>query len=121
MKKNLRLILLLCILAFASTYQASAQQLQAHKPKMELHGVSVSEIYPNPAEQVAYFDYRVPAGNKEVRMEVFNLIGEVIWREELQRESGTAALNLDQFKPGVYFYRLHVDNDKTSIKKLVIR
>ena len=126
MKKNLLQFLLIGILVLSGLTTLKAQDigesnLQAHKPKIELHGVSVSEIYPNPAEQMAYFDYRMPQKNKSVRIEIFNLIGKVVWKEELNRTSGTAAVNLNNFKRGIYFYRLQVDSDKTSIKKLVVR
>jgi hypothetical protein len=101
-------------------------QLQAQTPapaeQQPEGGAWMSDVYPNPASDAVHFDYRLRGqGSAKAYVEIFNLLGEVVWREELRGTSGTVEVQLAQFKRGVYFYRMEVEGQKTPIRKLVVR
>lgn len=121
MKKILHTPLTILFLAMLFFVSPSLHAQGANGFKLELKGASISEIYPNPAEQVAHFDYQLASSKQKARVEIFNLIGAVVWQQELLGMSGTLSVTLTNFKRGIYFYRLEVGGEKTAIRKLVVR
>ena len=67
------------------------------------------------------FNYTIPQGSAKVEVQFFNLIGEVVLKQELQQNLGNTRLSIAKLKKGVYFYRLVVDNKRRgSIQKLIV-
>lgn len=121
MKKILHtLCIALCIFSF-SLMPTNGIAQNVNGLSLGLKGASISEIYPNPAEQVAHFDYELAAPNQKASVEIYSLIGAIVWMQELPSTKGTVSVALTNFKRGIYFYRLKVGGEKTSVRKLVVR
>ena len=121
MKKTLPIfciiVIVFCILG--NMPDTKAQGMSDHH--IVLKGVNISEIYPNPADDIAHFDYVIPNDKQSASVEIFNLIGTVVWTKEIQGSDGTVSIVLNEFKKGIYFYRLEVAGEKTPIRKLIVR
>jgi hypothetical protein len=81
----------------------------------------VSACYPNPANDVAYFDVTLD-NSATVSVSVSNLIGQTVWQGDVQTLSvgkQQMQINTSDLKAGVYFYNVKIDN-KVISKKLMV-
>ena len=117
--KNLLLSFFLLTMLWVTIPQST--QAKGSGIPIELNGVKLSDAYPNPANSYVNFDYSLELGVRQARLEIFNVIGEVVVSEELDNQFQSAKISLDDIKKGVYFYRLVVDGKKSNIKKLIIQ
>lgn len=80
------------------------------------------EIFPNPVNQgAAQLDYELANTVTEGSFEMLNLVGEVVLRRSLENKKGKLRLDLNNFAPGVYYYRLKQEGKSLSTRKLIIR
>lgn len=89
----------------------------------EGYPVFLGNVYPNPADNVAHFDYEIidPNITDRVKIEIFNLLGSKISEIALKSEAGTARLLTSDLDEGLYFYSLFINDDVVSTQKLIIR
>lgn len=83
--------------------------------------ITVSNIYPNPANDFAVFDYSITGNLNNASMAFYNLLGNEIANFELDRSDRKLKVNTANWDAGVYLYQLVVDNKKVVTKKLLIR
>ena len=83
--------------------------------------ISISDIYPNPVSDVAYVDYLIYDEEIEAKLVFHNVLGSGVGEYELNPGEKELKVNTTEFKPGVYFYTLYVDNEGKVTKKLIIR
>ncbi len=83
--------------------------------------VELSDVYPNPARDVAIFDYRIKDDSKEAKIIIHNVLGSVAGEYKLNPFENQLKISVEQFNPGVYFYSLYIDNEGVATKKLVVR
>lgn len=83
---------------------------------------NISEIlvvaYPNPAHDLLYLDFKLPA--REVLVELSDLNGHQVKTHIFNNVSGTEKLNLNGLPKGMYLLRITVDG-KTSSGKIIIQ
>ncbi len=84
-------------------------------------GGSVSELYPNPANQVVSMDYRLTDKVDQAEVKVFNLLGAEVRSARLERNGSKLAIDISGLENGIYFYSVLVNNDVYQTKKLVIQ
>ena len=87
----------------------------------ELSTISSLEIYPNPSRDV--FNVSFTSDSKQsIEIRVVNLIGEVIFTENLEDFEGkyTHSFNLEEYSKGVYLLELDTDNGIVN-KKLILQ
>jgi hypothetical protein len=86
-------------------------------------GLNISNIYPNPADDIAFFDYSFSGNNyKEVKVDFFNVLGSPMNVSLLLDKSDRKTrVSLKDFPNGFYFYQLIADGKTLVTKKLLVR
>ena len=84
-------------------------------------GVSISNVYPNPATTASFIDYKLPKSVMSATLRVSNLLGVVVTEIPLERNEGKATINVSNLKEGIYFYSLIVNNSPTHTRKFVVK
>ncbi|GAA4404472.1 hypothetical protein GCM10023187_21850 [Nibrella viscosa] len=83
--------------------------------------ISVSNIYPNPANDIAEIDYQLSAGIGEAKLILLNVLGAPVADYVLDRTDRKLRIITRDMNSGVYFYQLSVDGKKVATKKLLVR
>lgn len=86
------------------------------------NGFKVEPISPNPAATRAKIDFYTSTIS-DVQVEVTSLSGQVIHRQLVRNASGetTVELNVQDYAPGMYFYRLNDGQNKVTRRLVVAR
>ena len=85
------------------------------------NSISLSDIYPNPVSDIAYINYIIYNEEVEAKLVFHNVLGSGVGEYMLNPVEQELKINTTEFKPGVYFYTLHVDNEVKVTKKLIIK
>ncbi len=80
---------------------------------------SLSEAYPNPVSTEFALNYHTQTAAKS-EIVIFDLCGKRIHETKLPDKDGTVKINAAQFKPGIYFYSLIVNNQTITTQKLIV-
>lgn len=83
--------------------------------------VELSDVYPNPVNETAVFDYKIKNDSKEAKIIIHNVLGVVAGEYKLNPFERQLKISVEHFNPGVYFYSLYIDNEGVATKKLVVR
>ena len=78
--------------------------------------VSNFNIYPNPTNDVAHLVFNLE-DNKNVRLEVIDLLGKVVYLEDMgQMSAGTQQIDVDarSIGAGLYIFNIHVEGEVIS-------
>lgn len=81
---------------------------------------SMSEAYPNPANNFATIDYDF-TGIKNGSIVIYNLLGTVVEKLDISGKSGKARINTSLYQEGIYFYSLLFENEVIRTQKLIVR
>ena len=76
-------------------------------------------IYPNPAENIAYIEFRNPL-QEDLILEIYNELGSIVDQTILHKGSGRFAIDTYKYSRGIYFLRLRSENSPIGTKRLVI-
>lgn len=85
--------------------------------------VKMTNAYPNPvtaSSSVVNIDYKLPANTSAGRIKVNNLLGTTVSVSELTKNEGVAQINVSNFKNGVYFYTLIINNSSVITRKFIV-
>lgn len=83
--------------------------------------IRISEVYPNPIDDFAQFDYNLINPNSKAKIIIHNVLGTVIGEYPLFGYENSLKISTQHFTPGVYFYTLHIDNSNLMTKKMVVK
>lgn len=83
--------------------------------------ISVSNIYPNPANDFATIDYIVTGNVNDASMSFYNLLGNEVANFELDKNERKLKVPTTNWDSGVYLYQLVIDGKKVATKKLLVR
>lgn len=83
--------------------------------------VELSDVFPNPVKEKAYFNYTYLNPDKEARLVIHSVLGSVISEFKLSPFESRLVIPVADYNPGVYFYTLYIDNEGVATKKMVIR
>ncbi|MEY2792481.1 MAG: hypothetical protein RJA76_473 [Bacteroidota bacterium] len=81
----------------------------------------VSHLYPNPAFDYVDIDVQITANFSEVKLVIFNILGQQVKEVNLDTNNRTLRINLKDLNPGMYPYQLVVDGRSLVTKKLIVR
>ena len=81
---------------------------------------TISEVYPNPANNLASIDYDCSA-SKNSNIVIYNMLGTEVEKINVSGKSGKARINTSLYKEGIYFYSLLIDNEVIRTQKLIVR
>ena len=82
--------------------------------------LSISNIYPNPANDFATLDYSL-SSNKEVKVAFYNILGGRVADYELDSFDNQLRVQTRKWDNGIYLYQLMLDGKKVATKKLLVR
>lgn len=83
--------------------------------------LTVSNLYPNPAFDYVDLDVQINANFSDVRLLIFNILGQQVKEVNLDVNLRTVRVNLRDLNPGMYPYQLVVDGKSLATKKLIVR
>lgn len=83
--------------------------------------IKLSDVYPNPSSRIAQLDYQFKNPRVKAKITINSFIGNPIAEYELDPERNTLSINVSEFKEGIYFYTLFLDNKNIVTKKLQIK
>lgn len=96
------------------------QELSTEKPAKN-DKISLSNIYPNPANDYVTLDYKINGAFNQANITFFNLLGKEIGDFELNKNADKIKINTSSWESSIYMYQLVVDGKKISTKKLLVR
>lgn len=77
--------------------------------------------FPNPASQVASFEYNLPASHNNAQVIIRNMLGIEVDNVMLDSRSGKKSINVSAYPSGIYFYTFIVDGKAVQSKKLIVK
>ena len=83
----------------------------------ETVSVLTSEFYPNPANEIIYFDYYL---NKPAKLIMMDILGNQVKMIELLGK-GKQKVNISDLSKGIYFGNVIVNNEIVTIEKLIVK
>lgn len=82
--------------------------------------ISIGSVYPNPSNRIAQIDYNFKNPRAAAKITINSFIGNPVAEFRLDPRQKTLVMNVEDLRPGVYFYTLFVDNKNIVTKKLVV-
>ena len=83
--------------------------------------ITISNIYPNPINEVAIWDYSLKNPKTNAKVILHNVLGGIVGEHELSEFESKLKVDTQTFKPGVYFYTLSLHNQNVITKKFVVK
>lgn len=83
--------------------------------------ITVQDVYPNPATDHAFVDYRVLQDQVAARIVVHSVLGNTMGEYELPSFESQAKILTGNLNPGIYFYTLYIDGEAVMTRKLVVK
>ena len=83
--------------------------------------LTVSNIYPNPAHDVAEIDYTMQSNIGDVNITLLNVLGTPVAEYSLDRNERKVRIQTRDMPTGYYFYQLSVEGVKVATKKLLVK
>jgi hypothetical protein len=81
---------------------------------------SMSQIYPNPASAQACFTYNLN-GEDGGSVVIRDMVGKIVFQQELLENSGKVSLNTTTLTDGIYFCTLSAKSNMVQTRKLVVK
>ena len=78
------------------------------------------KIYPNPANEIIKIDYVLNAIYSDLKIDIYNVLGEKVHSQKLNTANGSASINSSQFPIGVYQINLSNHNQIIKSQKQII-
>jgi len=76
-------------------------------------------VYPNPSSGMVTVEFLSPANNN-VRIEVINITGQLVYATERETSAGNSQLlDLQNMDKGIYFLVVHYDNNKKTTRLII--
>lgn len=111
-----------------STILATVQVRFVHTTSGVCSDVSVAEefsnnivmnAFPNPIVNNATIEYELPYMGSSNSLVVYDMLGSIVADFPINSKEGRVNISSDNFKAGVYFYALQIDNETLMSKKLI--
>ncbi len=83
--------------------------------------ITVSNIYPNPANDQAELDYTISPSLRDARLIIYNVLGSQMNELPLSKTERKIRVDTREMPTGLYFYQLSVDGKKVATKKMLVR
>lgn len=79
----------------------------------------LTNAYPNPADDFTKIDLDL-GGMNNAEIVFYNVLGEEIYKQKLNRNKRTLTINTTNWTDGIYYYSLLNNNNNLTTKKLII-
>ena len=107
-----------------ATAEARSAPEQEGKSENRLYAnerIWVSNVYPNPADDVTEVDYQISGSVGEARLALLNVLGVPVAEYSLDRNDRKVRIVTRDYATGYYLYQLSVDGKKVATKRLLVR
>jgi Secretion system C-terminal sorting domain len=95
------------------------------KPKKEniydSRHITLQDVYPNPAVDYAFVDYKVLQDQVKAKIIVHNVLGNPMGEYELPIFENKAKILTGDLNAGIYFYTLYIDGEAVMTRKLIVK
>jgi hypothetical protein len=81
--------------------------------------IDLQEVFPNPAEEYAYVNYKILNDQVKAKIVLYNILGNQVDEYPLPPQDTRVKIRTETLSPGVYFYTLYIDDDSHITCKLV--
>jgi carboxypeptidase T len=88
--------------------------------KKVLPSVLISDPIPNPAKDQVRFSLSDNGSHENLYFSVFNTSGQMVFSMPVTSEHTGITLNIGDWNPGIYFFRVTGSSLQTSVKKLIV-
>ena len=82
--------------------------------------ITIQDVYPNPANEHAYVDYKILNDRIKARILIHNILGTLISEYNLPIIENKIKIRTEELSSGIYFYTLSVDDEGVLTRKLVV-
>lgn len=83
--------------------------------------IEITNLYPNPANDVVKFNYIISDANAKVKITIRNVLGSVVKEEELSHNMRELEIAVHEYSAGMYFYTLSINNKSIITKKFLVK
>lgn len=83
--------------------------------------LTVSNIYPNPADDHADIDYVISSQTGEAKITFYNVLGNEMKEEVLDKDQKKLRVSTRDWNNGIYLYQLSSEGKSLVTKKLLVR
>ena len=83
--------------------------------------LTVSNIYPNPADDHADIDYVISSQISEAKITFYNVLGSEMKEEILDKDQRKVRISTKEWNNGIYLYQLSAEGKSLVTKKLLVR
>ena len=83
--------------------------------------LTVSNIYPNPADDFANIDYVISSQVGEAKVTFYNVLGNEMKEEILDKDQRKIRVSTREWNNGIYLYQLSSEGKSLVTKKLLVR
>ena len=94
--------------------------LKSLKVKADVRRPSLVGVYPNPAQGEFYITYILPNERESAYVNIYDLQGKLVQRENITSGYGILSLNAKQFAAGSYVFELVLNGQKVATEKFQI-
>jgi hypothetical protein len=81
--------------------------------------INLHEVYPNPAEDFAFVNYKILNDQIKAKIILYNILGNQIEEYALPPLENKVKIRTEALNSGVYFYTLYLDDEGVVTRKLV--
>jgi hypothetical protein len=104
--------------------ERKAEETSFSSPEEKLFSnekLTVSNIYPNPADDHVEIDYILSPNVKEAKIKFYNVFGVEVKDTPLEKDDKKVRISTQSMNNGVYLYELSADGKSLVTKKLLVR
>lgn len=83
--------------------------------------ITISNLYPNPANDYANVDYAIVAPMGEAKISLYSALGSLVGEHLLDRNERRLRIATSDIPNGVYLYQLSLEGKTVVTKKLLVR
>jgi hypothetical protein len=87
----------------------------------ELPQLTVSDIYPNPADNAAFLNYNITSNFTKAEIRIIDILGNKAQIIPLNDREGKVKISTANLTSGIYFYSAIIDDKPVFTKKLIVR
>ncbi|WP_077922749.1 T9SS type A sorting domain-containing protein [Spirosoma sp. 209] len=107
-------------IASADARPLAGSEIKAEDRLFANEKISVSNAYPNPADDAAEIDYQFTAPG-DARLVMVNVLGAPVGEYNLEQGERKLRIGTRNLPTGYYLYQLSVDGRKVATKRLLVR
>jgi len=82
--------------------------------------ITLQDVYPNPASDFAFVEYKIVQDNVKARIILHNVLGNSVGEYDLFSSDTKAKIQTSDLNAGIYFYTLYLNGKAVLTRKLVV-